>query len=37
VPGTQLYFVYIGACCLAGSGLVYVFKKRTAHYRFPGH
>jgi MFS family permease len=33
--GTQLYFVYIGACCLIGSGLVYVFKKRTEHYRFP--
>jgi nitrate/nitrite transporter NarK len=37
VLGTQLYFVYIGACCLIGSGLVFVFKKRTAHYRFPGH
>jgi nitrate/nitrite transporter NarK len=36
VPGTQLYFVYIGVCCLVGSGLVYVFKKRTEHYRFPG-
>lgn len=36
VLGTQLYFVYIGACCLLGSGLVYVFKKRTEHYRFPG-
>lgn len=36
VLGTQLYFTYIAACCLAGSGLVYVFKKRTAHYRFPG-
>lgn len=36
VLGTQLYFVYIGCCCLIGSCLVYVFKKRTAHYRFPG-
>lgn len=36
VLGTQLYFAYIAACCLVGSGLVYVFKKRTAHYRFPG-
>jgi nitrate/nitrite transporter NarK len=36
VPGTQLYFLYIGVCCLIGSGLVYVFKKRTEHYRFPG-
>ena len=35
VLGTQLYFVYIGVCCLIGSGLVYIFKKRTAHYRFP--
>ncbi|WP_043287467.1 MFS transporter [Paraburkholderia oxyphila] len=35
VLGTQLYFVYIGVCCLVGSGLVYVFKKRTEHYRFP--
>ncbi|QGZ59197.1 MFS transporter [Paraburkholderia acidiphila] len=36
VLGTQLYFAYIGACCLLGSGLVYIFKKRTEHYRFPG-
>ncbi len=36
VPGTQLYFVYIGACCLVGSGLTWVFAKRTEHYRFPG-
>lgn len=36
VLGTQLYFVYIGACCLVGSGLVYVFRKRTEHYDFPG-
>ncbi|MEW6339672.1 MAG: MFS transporter [Paraburkholderia sp.] len=36
VLGTQLYFVYIGVCCLVGSGLVYVFRKRTQHYRFPG-
>ncbi|WP_322044721.1 MFS transporter [Paraburkholderia sp. J67] len=36
VLGTQLYFVYIGACCLVGSGLVYVFSRRTAYYRFPG-
>lgn len=36
VLGTQLYFLYIGACCLIGSGLVYVFKRRTEHYRFPG-
>ncbi|SIT46366.1 Major facilitator superfamily MFS_1 [Paraburkholderia piptadeniae] len=34
--GTQIYFVYIGVCCLAGSVLVLVFKKRTVHYRFPG-
>lgn len=36
VLGTQLYFVYIGACCLAGSGLTYLFSRRTEHYRFPG-
>lgn len=36
VLGTQLYFVYIGVCCLVGSGLVYIFAKRTEHYRFPG-
>jgi nitrate/nitrite transporter NarK len=36
VLGTQLYFVYIGGCCLIGSGIVFVFKKRTDHYRFPG-
>ncbi|CAG9264225.1 MFS transporter [Paraburkholderia unamae] len=36
VLGTQLYFVYIGGCCLIGAGLVYVFAKRTKHYRFPG-
>ncbi|CAB3800141.1 Inner membrane protein YihN [Paraburkholderia caffeinitolerans] len=36
VLGTQLYFVYIGACCLIGSGLVYLFSKRTEHYHFPG-
>jgi len=36
VLGTQLYFVYIGACCLLGSGLVYVFSKRTGDYHFPG-
>lgn len=34
--GTQIYFVYIGVCCLAGSALVLLFKKRTVHYRFPG-
>lgn len=34
--GTQIYFVYIGACCLVGSALVLLFKRRTAHYRFPG-